>query len=63
MKLLVNLDLLVIILMKLSPNKLFAPAFVGTIIPIAIYAGEMNHHDHHMHNNSNINMNDYLSIY
>ena len=44
--------------MKLSPKKLFAPALVGTIMPIAIHAGGMNHHDHHMHDDSHINMND-----
>ena len=44
--------------MKLSPKKLFAPALVVTIMPIAIHAGGMNHHDHHMHDDSDINMND-----
>ena len=44
--------------MKLSPKKLFAPALVVTIMPIAIHAGGMNHHDHHMHDDSHINMND-----
>jgi len=45
--------------MKLSPQKLFAPALVGTIMPLAIHAGEMNHHDHHMHNDSHMmNMTD-----
>jgi len=44
--------------MKLSPQKLFAPALAGTIMPIAIHAGEMNHHDHHMHHDSHMNMTD-----
>tara|TARA_B100001093_G_scaffold461606_1_gene476202 strand:- start:738 stop:1895 length:1158 start_codon:yes stop_codon:yes gene_type:complete len=44
--------------MKLSPQKLFAPALAGTIMPIAIHAGGMNHHDHHMHNDSHMNMTD-----
>ena len=44
--------------MKLSPQKLFAPALVGTIMPIAIHAGGMNHHDHHMHDDSHMNMTD-----
>ena len=45
--------------MKLSPQKLFPPALVGTIMPLAIHAGEMNHHDHHMHNDSHMmNMTD-----
>ncbi|MBO8205144.1 carbohydrate porin [Prochlorococcus marinus] len=44
--------------MKLSTQKLFAPALVGTIMPLAIHAGGMNHHDHHMHDDSHMNMND-----
>jgi len=42
--------------MKLSPQKLFAPTLVGTIIPLSVHAGGMNHHDHHMHNDSHMNM-------
>ena len=44
--------------MKLSPQKLFAPTLVGTIIPLSVHAGGMNHHDHHMHNDSHMNMAD-----
>ena len=44
--------------MKLSPQELFAPALVGTIIPLSVHAGGMNHHDHHMHNDSHMNMTD-----
>ena len=44
--------------MKLSPQKLFAPALVGTIIPLAIHAGGTNHHDHNMHHDSHMNMTD-----
>ena len=44
--------------MKHSPRKLFAPALVGTIMPLAIHAGGTNHHDHHMHHDSHMNMTD-----
>ena len=44
--------------MKHSPRKFFAPALVGTIMPLAIHAGGTNHHDHHMHDDSHMNMTD-----
>ena len=44
--------------MKLCPRKLFAPTLVGAIMPLAIHAGGMDHHDHHMHNNSHTNITD-----
>ena len=44
--------------MKLSPQQLFAPALVGTIMPLAIHAGGTNHHDHNMHHGSHMNMTD-----
>ena len=44
--------------MKNSIQKLFAPALVGTIMPLAIHAGGTNHHDHHIHHDSHMNMTD-----
>ena len=44
--------------MKHSLQKLFSPALVGTIMPLAIHAGGTNHHDHNMHHDSHMNMTD-----